>query len=47
MKPLTAAEKTQLRRDYLAGVTIAKMAASLGRTEQDVRRALQQMGLIV
>lgn len=47
MKPLTAAEKTQLRQDYLAGVSIARMAASLGRTEQDVRRALQQMGLIV
>ena len=46
-KLLTAAEKTQLRRDYLAGVPIAQMAASLGRTEQEIRRALEQMGLIV
>ena len=45
--PVTAAEKTQLRRDYLAGVPIAQMAASLGRTEREVRSALQQMGLIV
>ena len=47
MKPLAAAEKTQLRRDYLAGVPIARMAASLGRTEGDIRSALLQMGLIV
>ena len=46
-KPLTAGEKTQLRREYLAGTSIARMASSLGRTEEEIRTALQQMGLII
>ncbi|MGN1018948.1 MAG: HRDC domain-containing protein, partial [Aristaeellaceae bacterium] len=45
--PLTRADREQLRQDYLAGVSIARMAASLGRTEQEIRRTLQQMGLII
>ncbi|MGN0748017.1 MAG: HRDC domain-containing protein, partial [Aristaeellaceae bacterium] len=47
VRPFTAGEKTQLRREYLAGTTIARMASALGRTEQEIRTALQQMGLII
>ena len=46
-RPFTAGEKAQLRREYLAGTSIARMASSLGRTEEEIRTALQQMGLII
>lgn len=45
--PWTGEERERLRRGYLAGVTMAQLAAIHGRTEQDVRRQLIRLHLIL